>query len=226
MVLSVIWAVAGVIRIGNRQRCWWWVSEQDFLRSKAVVEGNSPEWRSLHTHVRKVRSWRGSVIGGELAAILIGGVLIAAFAPWWAWIIVAAVTMPPLAHAGHPAHLPIFQSAVTTPLVRKISTDVIIRAYAAAGLCNPDPKKPAEHLGFGSIMSRDRLDRGSQVIVYLPYGKTTADAIKAKAQIASGLDVKESQVYITGDPQSERRHSIWIADTDPLAEPGRADTAA
>ena len=31
------------------------------LRSKAVVDGNSPEWRALHSHVIKRRSWRGAV---------------------------------------------------------------------------------------------------------------------------------------------------------------------
>ena len=33
------------------------------------------------------------------------------------WRDVAIWTMPPLAYAGRPAHLPIFKSAVTTPLI-------------------------------------------------------------------------------------------------------------
>jgi hypothetical protein len=163
LVLGVLWSVVGVGRLANRQRKWWWVSEQSFLRSKAVVDGNSPEWRKLHTDVRKVRSWRGAVLAAELFAMLLAGVLIAALCPWWAWVIVAATAMPPLAHAGRPAHLPIITSAVTTPLVRKISTDAIVRAYERAGLCTTDPKKPADHLGFGSTMSRDALDKASQV---------------------------------------------------------------
>ena len=217
LVLGVVWAVVGVVRIGEAQRRWWWVTEQSFLRSKAVVDGNSPEWRSLHTHARKVRAWRGAVLGAELAAILITLLVIAALAPWWSWLVVAAAAMPPLAHAGRPAGMPIIQSAVTTPLVRKISTDGVVRAYAAAGLCNPE--KPGQELGFGSIMSRDQLDRGSQVVIYLPYGKTYSDAIVGKTKIASGLDVKETQVYLTPDKDSERRHTLWVADTDPLADP-------
>jgi DNA segregation ATPase FtsK/SpoIIIE, S-DNA-T family len=219
LAMSVLWAVVGVGRLANRQRQWWWVSEQTFLRSKAVVEGNSPEWRKLHSDVRKVRSWRGAVLAAELFAILLAGVLVAALCPWWAWLIVAAIAMPPLAHHGHPAHLPILQSAVTTPLVRMISTDTIVRAYEVAGLSSTDPKKPALFLQFGSTMSRDRLDRGSQVVVYLPYGKTFGDAVNAIPGIASGLDVTASQVYLTKDPQSDRRHTLWVADTDPLATP-------
>ncbi len=219
LALGVIWAVAGVVRIASRQRQWWWVSEQSFLRSKAVVDGNSPEWRKLHSDVRKVRSQRGLVLGAELAAILLAFVLIAAFGPWWAWLVVAAVAMPPLAHAGRPEHRPILKSAVTTPLVRKISTDAIIRAYERAGLCSTDPKKPADHLGFGSTMTRDALDKGSQVVVYLPYGGTFESVVNGKTKIASGLDVAESQVYLARDKQSERRHTLRVLDADPLAEP-------
>ena len=127
--------------------------------------------------------------------------------------------MPPLARKGRPAHRPIVQSAVTTPLIRKISTDAIIRAYERAGLCSTDPKKPADHLGFGSTMSRDALDKGSQVVVYLPVRRHVRPVVNAKPKIASGLDVLESQVYFTRDKQSERRHTLRVLDTDPLAEP-------
>jgi len=219
LVMSVLWAVVGIGRTANAQRKWWWVTEQSYLRSKAVVDGNSPEWRALHSHVIKRRSWRGSVLGAEVSAIAIAGVLVYALCPWWAWLLAAAAAMPPLARAGRPAHRPIFQSAVTTPLIRKINTDNVIRAYERAGLCTTDPKKPADHLQFGSTMTRDALDKGSQVIVYLPFGGTFDAVINAKARIASGLDVLESQVYFTRDKQSERRHLLRVLDTDPLADP-------
>ena len=217
--MSVVWAVVGVHVLANAQRRWWWVTEQSTLRSKQVVDGNSPEWRSLHTHARKTRSLRGAVLGAEAFAILLAGALIANYAPWWAWLIAAAVIVPPLAHFGHPAHLPIVQSAVTTPLVRMVSTDTIIRAYEAAALCSTDPKKPSDHLGFGSTMSRDPLDKGSQVVVYLPFGGTFAQVVNAKPKIASGLDVLESQVYFVRDKKSERRHLLRVLDADPLGEP-------
>ena len=127
---------------GKSAGTWWWVTENTLLRSMLVVAGNATEWKSQHNHVRKTRSWRGSVLGGELAAVVTALALIAVLCPWWAWLIAAAVAVPPLAHYGRPGHLPIIQSAVTTPLVRKISTDAIVRAYEAAGLCSTDPKKP------------------------------------------------------------------------------------
>jgi len=219
LACSVWWALAGIVKLAKVQLHWWWVIEQSSLRTKAVLDGNSPEWRSLHSHVVKRRSFRGAVLGGELAAVALVLVLVAVLAPWWAWLIAAAVAVPPFAHYGRPDMRPIVQSAVTTPLVRKISTDAIVRAYERAGLCSTDPKKPADHLGFGSVMTRDSLDKGSQVVIYLPYGGTFDAVVNAKTKIASGLDVAESQVYVTRDKQSERRHTLRVLDTDPLCEP-------
>ena len=71
-------------------------------------------------------------------------------------------------------------------------------------------------------MSRDALDKGSQVVVYLPFGGTFAAVVNAKTKIASGLDVLESQVYFTRDKQSERRHTLRVLDTDPLGRARRA----
>jgi DNA segregation ATPase FtsK/SpoIIIE, S-DNA-T family len=68
-------------------------------------------------------------------------------------------------------------------------------------------------------MTRDALDKGSQVVVYLPYGGTFAQVVDAKTKIASGLDVAESQIYFTKDKKSERRHTLRVLDEDPLAEP-------
>jgi hypothetical protein len=219
LALGVVWSVVGVLKLAKVQLKWWWVVEQSSLRTKQVLDGNAPEWRSLHTHVVKRRSFRGAVLGAELLGVVLVLVLVAWLAPWWSWFAVAAVVMPPFAHYGRPGHRPIVQSAVTTPLIRRISTDVILRAYERAGLCSTDPRKPADHLSFGSTMTRDSLDKGSQVVVYLPYGGTFEAVVNAKTKVASGLDVAESQVYFTRDKQSERRHTLRVLDEDPLSEP-------
>jgi DNA segregation ATPase FtsK/SpoIIIE, S-DNA-T family len=219
LVFGTWWAIIGIFKLAKVQKDWWWVAEQSHLRTKAVLDGNSPEWRALSSHALKRRSFRGACVGAELFAVVLTLILVAALAPEWAWLIVAAIAIPPLAHYGRPDHRPIVQSAVTTPLVRKISTDAIVRAYERAGLCSSDPKKPADHLGFGSTMTRDALDKGSQVVVYLPYGGTFAKVVSNITEIASGLDVAVSQVYVTRDKQSERRHTLRVLDQDPLSEP-------
>ncbi|MFG1607186.1 hypothetical protein [Actinoplanes sp. NPDC049265] len=66
-------------------------------------------------------------------------------------------------------------------------------------------------------MARDSSGTGSQVSIDLPYGKTFDDAVRARGAIASGLDVAVSQVFITRDATSHRRHTLWVADRDPLS---------
>jgi hypothetical protein len=57
------------------------------------------------------------------------------------------------------------------------------------------------------------------VVIDLPYGKTWEDVVKAKPAIASGLDVSVNQVFLTPDATSHRRHTLFVADRDPLAVP-------
>ena len=80
LVLCVVWAGAGVIKLSRSQLTWWWVLEQSWLRSKAVLDGNSPEWRALHTHAVKRRSFRGSVLAAELFAVALTLLLTGALA--------------------------------------------------------------------------------------------------------------------------------------------------
>jgi hypothetical protein len=137
------------------------------------------------------------------------------YAPWWAWVLLAVVLLPVLARAGRPAGKPIIRAATTTPRFRVLNADIVLRAYYAAGLGHPE--KPGQQITFGAPMSRD--GDGSRVLVDLPFGKGLDDAVKARPAIASGLDVSLSQVFIHRDPTSHRRHTLWVADRDPLAVP-------
>jgi hypothetical protein len=74
-------------------------------------------------------------------------------------------------------------------------------------------------LTFPGVMSRDEHNQGSRVPVSLPYGVTFDDARRALPAIASGLDVKLSQVYLQEDDDSDRSHVLYVADRDPLRIP-------
>jgi DNA segregation ATPase FtsK/SpoIIIE, S-DNA-T family len=215
LLLAVCWAMVGLFTLIGRQLRWWWLLEQHTLRSKAAAAGDSKEWARLHQEARQTRKIRGYVLAAELAVVAIGIGLLATIAPWWAAVLAAAAAMPLLAHFGRPADKPIISPAVVTPRFRVLNADIVLRAYYAAGLGHPD--KPGQQVTFGSPMSRD--SDGSRVLVDLPYGKGLDDAVKAKPAIASGLDVTESQVFIRRDPTSHRRHTLWVADRDPLAVP-------
>jgi DNA segregation ATPase FtsK/SpoIIIE, S-DNA-T family len=209
------WAVVGVLRIAGALFRWWHVTEQHGLRSRAVASGDSKTWMQLHQEAKETRRVRGIVLAAGAVASVIVGAEVWQRAPWWLLVLLGMAALVMLARAGRPAGKRIISPAVVTPRFRKLSADIVLRAYYAAGLGNPD--KPDQHVTFGSTMSRD--GEGSRVLVDLPYGKGLDDAIKARGAIASGLDVTVSQVFLHRDPTSHRRHVLWVADRDPLAVP-------
>jgi hypothetical protein len=152
-----------------------------------------------------------------VVAVAAGGALLWWRGPWWLVALVLAVAVPALARVGRPANMRIIGSAVVKPRFRKLNSDIVLRAYYAAGLGHPD--KPDQQVDFGGPMSRDAMDSGSQVVVDLPFGKTFADVVTGRAKLASGLDVTEQQVFLTRDRSSTRRHLLFVADRDPLAIP-------
>ncbi len=218
-MMTALWSVAGIFRLAGRQVAWWHLTEQSELRSLAVVTGDSREWRSLHKTGQETRKVRGLILLAELAAVTAACAALAVLAPWPAQALTAAAVVPWLARYGHGAGRRITGTAVVEPRFRKLSADVCLRAYYAAKL--GDPEKDGQQIRFATPMCRDM--EGSRVTIDLPHGRGFRDALNARAQIASGLDVKIQQVYLTEDPTSERRHVLWVADRDPLALPaGRA----
>jgi len=214
--LAAFWAVVGVVRLTGRQLKWWWVTEQYALRQAAADANDPAMWLKLHREVKATRMWRFLVLTAEALTIGIGGPIMWATAPAWALVLVIAVMVALLAHLGRPADRRIITPATVAGRFRRVNSDIVLRAYYAAGLGHPD--KPHQQIGFGSTMGRDPSGTGSQVSIDLPYGKTFDDAVKARGAIASGLDVALSQVFITRDPSSHRRHVLWVADRDPLAQ--------
>jgi S-DNA-T family DNA segregation ATPase FtsK/SpoIIIE len=215
LLLALCWAVIGVFRLAGRQGYWWWHLEAHGLKTQAAASGDSREYMKLHKETKEVRKVRGGILAGEVLAIGIAVVILVRYAPWYAWGAVAALALPALARAGRPADKPIVTPAEVTPRFRVLNADIVLRAYYAAGLGSPD--KAGQQIQFGSRMSRD--GDGTRCVVDLPYGKGLKDAVKVKDEIASGLDVTESQVFLRRDPTSYRRHTLWVADRDPLAVP-------
>ncbi|MFF4240452.1 hypothetical protein ACFYYL_31640 [Actinomadura geliboluensis] len=216
-VRAGVWSVVGLWRLIDRQLKWWWVSENDYLRSLAIAQGDSREWYKLHREVKETRRTRGTILAGQAVGVLAAGLVLVQVAPWWGWAAVAAVGVPWLAHLGRPEDRPIIVPATTVPRFRLLNHDVVLRAYYAAGLGHPD--KPGQQVTFETTMSRTPQGEGSQVKVVLPHGTGFGDVVKAKDDLASGLDVAPSQVYLSHDPTSHRRHTLTVMDRDPLAVP-------
>lgn len=195
---------------------WWWhpglSTTFQTAVSKQDVDGALKAW----TPLRAGRLWRGLIVGSGGVATGVA-VTVVWHGPGWLQMLVAAGAAPLLARHGRPADKRIVGTAIVTPRHRRLNSDVVLRAYCAAGLGHPD--KPGQQVEFLSQMSRDPNQTGSQVMVALPFGTTFSDAMKRREEIASGLDVALSQVYLSRDPQSNRSHTLWVADVDPLAQP-------
>jgi hypothetical protein len=161
------------------------------------------------------------VLLGEAVGLAVALVLLVFVAPWWIVALTVVATVPALAHYGRPVDKRIVTPAVITPRYRKLNPDIVLRAYYAANLGHPDKKD--QQIDFLSTMG-DVDGLGTRVHVALPYGRTFADAVKAKHAIASGLDISEYQVFLSRDRTSNRCHHLYVAYQDPLAIPaGRTD---
>lgn len=214
--LTAMWSVVGVFRLVKGQLGWWWVSESEYLRQQAATNNEPDVWSKLTREVRAIRLYRGLVLAAELlAALIVYGLY--DLIPAWVVAAAVAVAVPLLAKAGLPAGRHIIGTAVVASGYRRLNSDIVLRAYYVAGLGHPD--KPNMQIEFLSQLARDHRDTGSQVRIAVPHGKTFADVVKAKDALASGIDVTEYQVFLTRDRDSIRRHTLFVADRNPLAIP-------
>ncbi|WP_328990052.1 cell division protein FtsK [Kribbella sp. NBC_01245] len=217
-----VFAGRGLGRLMSKQIAWWWVPNSYALEQQAADAKELKEWEKIHRQIKATRLWRGIVLAFQNLALLIGLPIAWASLPglYLAGGIAAAVLA--LGHYGRPQGQTLVGTAVVAPRFRKLNADIVLRAYYAAGLGNPN--KSDQEVRFGSQMSRDARNTGSQVLVDLPYGKGWSDVQGAREKIASGLDVHVNQVFLTPDKTSSRRHMLFVADRDPLAVPvGRTD---
>jgi S-DNA-T family DNA segregation ATPase FtsK/SpoIIIE len=214
-LLAAFWALVGVFRVAGRQLRWWWHPELSAMLQHAASTNDVVAGMTVDAKLRAARLYRGYVLLAELAGLAVLVLVLVLAAPWWVSALAAAAAVPFLAHTGRPIDQRIVQPALVTPRFRRLNPDIVLRAYYAAKLGDPD-KRPVR---FGGAMARDPQQLGSQVVVDLDYGFHFADVVKAKASLASGLDVTSNQVFLTRDRTSDRRHLLYVADVDPLAIP-------
>jgi S-DNA-T family DNA segregation ATPase FtsK/SpoIIIE len=117
---------------------------------------------------------------------------------------------------GRPTGDPIIPSAVVSdPTARPITLDVMSRAIIAAKLATA-----AEPPDFFGRVHRD--GKAWSVVVDLPPGRTAAEAMARKGQLASALRVGSGRLFLradTSDHASDARLHVRIADTDPMTGP-------
>ena len=100
---TYLWhATRGVFVLGDRLVRWWHAPHLHDLVSLAVASGRSGHHDAMNAHRegRKTRTRRGQILAVSLGLALAAGLVLAAFAPWWGWALLAVVAL-----WTHPAQL-------------------------------------------------------------------------------------------------------------------------
>ena len=189
-----------MFRLVKVQIAWWWVRNHFTLLQHAADANDTKEWAKVLREIKSTRMWRGIVLAAEAIAVAVCAPIAWQTVPLEYLSAAGAAAVLGLAHYGRPAGRTILGTAVVAARFRKLNSDIVLRAYYAAGLGRPD--RPDAEVRFGSPMSRDARNTGSQVVVDLPFGKGWSDVISAKEKIASGLDVHLNQVFLSPDKTS------------------------
>lgn len=182
------------------------------LEARAIQAGDAASYLELAS-ARRDRM-RARLLTVAASSILGITALVMAFLLWPpALLIAAALALAAAGAAGRSRDRPLFEHATATNPRRKLSTDVLIRAFCAAGLA-----KDTDPISFAAPICRDGA--GWLALIDLPYGVKASTALKKREDLAAALDIDEVQVFLSrirGKDGSARRLSLWVADTDPYA---------
>lgn len=207
---TVLRAPIGLMRIIASAGRWVLDTEASPLRTEAVQRGD------IDAYV-KLMDRRNSRVKGRLIALAVLSVLATvlcwtaiAVAPFWIPWLVLAILVAVLGWMGSPKDRPLLDRAIVVARARKLTAEIVTRAYTRAGLCKSD-----DPVTFPQPIQRD--GEGWRTVIDLPYGQTFTQALGRRDKIASGIDVAETQVFLDRDATSMRRLAMWVADCDPFA---------
>ncbi|MGH3658611.1 MAG: cell division protein FtsK, partial [Micromonosporaceae bacterium] len=208
-------APAGAGRLLAHTARWAVDVESKPVRDKAARDADATDYLRVSNQHRELVKHRTillvvvGIMAGILAAVLVETATTAGR------LLLAAVALGGLGLVGRRPDKPVVDHAVITPRARRLTADVVTRAFVGAGLCKDD-----NPIAFPAPIARD--GDGWRAVVDLPHGKTADQAIKKRVEIASGLDLDEVQVWperVRGTTGSARRVALWVADEDPYAKP-------
>ena len=198
---------------GRALVAWWrWVfdTEASSLR-RQTVERLDPDTYIILSRQRNVRVKARLRFSGFVAGLGALVLLVAVLAWPRAAQLAALAGAALLGWLGRRHDRPIVTPATLTQAVRKLTSDVVVRAFISAGLCREDGP-----VTFAQPIQRD--GRGWLAVVDLPYGKHYRQAADRRDSIASGLDVSPVTVFTDPDGTSARRVRLWVSDVDVFAQ--------
>jgi S-DNA-T family DNA segregation ATPase FtsK/SpoIIIE len=188
---------------------------------------------AAHTQRTKTTGNRWKITAAAAAVVLVLMLVLARFAPWWGWLLVALGLVVVFArHGQRQAGKPIVHSAVVPSQYEKLTQDIIVRALGSLGLAGIDKVlREGRDIVFVTPVQRDRP--GWRVTIDLPWGVVAEEVIARRDKLAAGLRRPAGCVwpqpehddhpgrltlYVGDQPLSKMRQPAW-----PLARAGQSD---
>jgi DNA segregation ATPase FtsK/SpoIIIE, S-DNA-T family len=232
VALTCWWALVGIARTAGKVLAWWHVPDLTRLERQAAADGLLSDHLRIHKAGREVRTVRGVILAACAWVVVAAVVIMARFAPPWAWILLAVVALPLLARSGRPQGKPIVTAATLPAAVQAPDQDVITRALGSLGIAGIDRSlRDGRPLVFPSPVRED--GPGWRAEVDLPFGVTAAMVTERREQLASGLRRPLGAVW--PEPVTHEhtgRLELWVGRQDvskarqapwPLLRGGQAD---
>jgi S-DNA-T family DNA segregation ATPase FtsK/SpoIIIE len=218
LLRALRWAPRGLYRALEGLARWATDAEAKELRWSAAARDDVREY----LHLSRQRNQR--VHNRGLAALVLVGLILGAVtvgivvSPWSPLTRIAVPLFLVLVFGamGTPADRQWLDHATVPPTARRVTPDLLVRAFAAAKLCSLDADRPPGPIRFLSPIAHD--GPGVRAVIDLPPGQTATEALARREKIAAGLDVDEFRVFLErlrGTAGSARRLVVWIADRDP-----------
>jgi DNA segregation ATPase FtsK/SpoIIIE, S-DNA-T family len=217
VIKFVAYAPNGVWKAGRDLARWVFDAEAAPLRKHAVGTNDAATYMQLNgmrnDRVRLRLIVSGSVAGTAALAVRI--LTAKPVVPHWGWYGLAAAATVAAGLHGRQKGRPFIQPAVVLAGPRKLTPDMLFRAYLAQKLCTEDTP-------IIIMYGPTREAGGWLVIIELPFEYTADQAIKKKVGLAAALRVDEVQLFldrVRGPGGHAGLVENWVADADPYATP-------
>jgi DNA segregation ATPase FtsK/SpoIIIE, S-DNA-T family len=223
----------GAVRVITGVHRWVFDAEGLPLRMDAVQRNDPETYIRLLRHRNDRVRWRALLATAGLVATILAALVIAAKAGTWGTATVVAVVIGLLGRYGTPADKPILNTAVVVPKAQRLTSAMLIRAFASLGIAeiNKAVAKGGDGITFPAPITRD--GPGWRADIDLPYGVTAVDILDRRDRLASGLRRPLGCVWPEpAHDQHAGRVMVWVGDQDmnqvkpatwPLSKAGRAD---
>lgn len=224
---AVARAPRGALRAGL------WAHQWTFDRQAAPVEQALATEDQVRDYLRiresrEVRVRIRAVVSGTLLALALVGLVFLAKAPGWVHAAAVVVAAGGLGWIGTDPKKPLVTPALLADgRWLDLTAPIVMRALRVAGLGGTPAKLDKSGVEIEADnrprlvqdITRSANQRGYEVLVDLPFGKTAGDAAAAVKELASGLDVDLPQVFPEPVHGRARRVAIYVADEDPMLLP-------